>query len=326
MSFWRGKRVLVTGATGLAGSWMVKSLIDNGAAVVALVRDCDPQSELVRSGWMARISAVHGSLENYREVERAICEHETDTVFHLGAQTIVGTALRDPLGTFEANIRGTWNVLETCRVHADLVKRVIVASSDKAYGEGGTLPYVEAMPVLGRFPYDVSKSCADLIAQSYFHTYGLPVVVARCGNLYGGGDLNWSRIVPGTIRSLHCGDRPVVRSDGAYTRDYVFIDDAVRAYLLMAEALDRKEVRGEAFNFGPAQPHAVHEIVDGLRRLMKREDLMPVVLDSARAEIRDQYLSSEKAERLLSWKPRYTLERGLAESVAWYRQFFAAAA
>ena len=326
MNFWRGKRVLVTGATGLVGSWLIKSLAGSGAYVVALVRDCDPQSELFRSGWLQRISVVNGVLENYRDAERAVCGHDVDTVFHLGAQTIVGTAYRNPLATFEANIRGTWNMLEACRVHADLVKRVVVASSDKAYGAAVALPYVEEMPALGRYPYDVSKSCADLIAQCYFHTYGLPVAVARCGNIYGGGDLNWSRIVPGTIRSLHQGARPVLRSDGTFTRDYVFVDDAVEAYRAIGENLDRGEVRGKAFNFGPAQPFRAREIVDTLRRLMHREDLEAVVLDQAHAEIRDQYLCSGKAERLLSWKPRYTLERGLAESVTWYRQYFAAAA
>ncbi|MDQ2900199.1 MAG: GDP-mannose 4,6-dehydratase [Acidobacteriota bacterium] len=325
MSYWRSKRVLVTGATGLVGSWLVKKLLERDAAVVAFIRDCDPQSELVRGGWLNRISVVNGSLENYRDVERAICDHEIDTVFHLGAQTIVGTALRNPLGTFEANIRGTWNVLDACRVHADLVQRVIVASSDKAYGPGVALPYVEEMPALGRFPYDVSKSCADLIAQSYFHTYGLPVAIARCVNVYGGGDLNWSRIVPGTIRSLHWGNRPILRSDGMYTRDFVYVEDAAQAYLAIAEFLHRDDVRGEAFNFGPARPFQVREIVDTLRGLMHREDLEPILLDEARAEIRDQYVSSSKAEKLLNWKPVYTLEDGLSESVEWYRRLFDAA-
>ena len=322
-AFWGSKRVLVTGATGLVGTWLVKNLVESGARTVAYVRDRDPQSELFRSGFESRIAVVNGALESYWDIERALVEHEIDTVFHLGAQTIVGAALRSPLATFEANIRGTYNLLEACRIHAHTVRRVVVASSDKAYGAAAHLPYNETMPPAGRFPYDVSKSCADLIAQSYFHTYELPVVVARCGNIYGGGDLNWSRIVPGTIRSLHRGEAAVIRSDGTYTRDYVYVGDAVRAYIAIAEAMHLPSVAGEAFNFGPARPYRVREIVDALRRMMKREDLEPVVLSTARAEIRDQFLDSAKAERVLGWKPRFTLEQGLEESIAWYGAYFA---
>ncbi|MFZ5816091.1 MAG: GDP-mannose 4,6-dehydratase [Bacillota bacterium] len=321
-AFWQEKRVLVTGATGLVGSWLVKALLERGAYVVGLVRDWDPQSELIRSGEIQRIAVVSGALEDYGAVERAINEHEIDTVFHLGAQTIVGTAYRSPLPTFEANIRGSYHLLEACRVHAKLIKRVIVASSDKAYGESAVLPYTEEMPPLGQHPYDVSKSCTDLLAQTYHHTYGLPVVVARCGNIYGGGDLNWSRIVPGTIRSLYQGQAPVLRSDGTFLRDYVYVKDAVAAYLTMAEALERQGVQGEAFNFGPEQPRSVLEIVNALRRLMGREDLEPVILNQARAEIRDQYLDSQKALRVLGWKPGYSLEEGLKETLAWYLAFF----
>lgn len=320
-NYWLGKRVLVTGATGLVGSWLVKDLNKCGAHVVALVRDMDPQSELVRSGVIQKISIVNGRLENYNDLERAICEHEIDTVFHLGAQTIVGTAYRSPRDTFDANIRGTWNLLDACRVQSGLVRRVVIASSDKAYGTAETLPYTEETPPLGRYPYDCSKSCADLISQSYWHTYALPVVVARCGNIYGGGDLNWSRIVPGSIRSLHLGTAPVIRSDGKFTRDYVYVEDAVNAYMLMAQALDREEVRGQAFNFGPSHPYTVREVVDCIRKLMNREDLQPIVLDKAKAEIRDQYLSSAKAEQMLAWRPKYALHEGLQETIDWYRQF-----
>lgn len=319
---WSDRRVFITGATGLIGSWLVRELVGQGAYVVVLVRDWDPQSELIRSGTIHRTHVVHGRLEDYATLERAINEHEVDTVFHLGAQTIVGTALRSPLPTFEANIRGTYNLLEACRVHAKLVQRIVVASSDKAYGEVATLPYTEDMPPLGRHPYDVSKSCADLLAQAYYQTYGTPVVVARCGNIFGGGDLNWSRIVPGTIRSLHFGQRPVIRSDGRYTRDYLYVMDAVAAYLAMAEAIDGPGVAGEAFNFGPERPQTVLEIVDALRKLMGREDLEPMILDEAKAEIRDQYLCSEKAQRLLGWRPVYDLEMGLRLTVDWYERFF----
>jgi CDP-glucose 4,6-dehydratase len=320
---WSGRRVLVTGATGLVGSWLVAELVRRGAATVCLVRDADPQSELLRSGTIRRTSVVNGELEDYRTVERAIVEHEIETVFHLGAQTIVGSALRSPLNTFESNIRGSYNLLEACRVHSGLVRRVVVASSDKAYGDVETLPYDESMPPLGRHPYDVSKSCTDLLAQTYHHTYGLPVVIARCGNIYGGGDLNWSRIVPGTIRSLHRGERPIIRSDGQFRRDYVYVMDAVEAYLRMAEALEDPAVAGEAFNFGPSQPKTVLEVVSEIARAMDREDLEPVVKNEARAEIRDQFLDSSKAERMLGLRPTASMEAGLCETVAWYRKLFA---
>jgi CDP-glucose 4,6-dehydratase len=244
-------------------------------------------------------------------------------VFHLGAQPIVQTALRNPLPTFEANIRGTYNLLEACRIHRTLVKQVVVASSDKAYGDGPSLPYTEDMPANGRHPYDVSKSCTDLLALSYAHTYGLPVTVARCGNIYGGGDLNWSRIVPGTIRSLASGQRPIIRSNGLFTRDYIFVEDVVDAYLALARRGDEPGVRGEAFNFSPESRVSVLEITDRLRRLMGREDLEPVILDEVKAEIRDQYLDSTKAATRLDWKARFDLETGLGETIGWYRAFLA---
>jgi CDP-glucose 4,6-dehydratase len=320
--FWSGRRTFVTGATGLVGSWLVKALVERQAYVVALVRDWDPQSELVRSGAIHEVHVVNGVLEDYATVERAVNEHEVETVFHLGAQTIVGTALRSPLPTFEANVRGTYNLLEACRVHSDLVKRIVIASSDKAYGDTELLPYTEEMPPLGRHPYDVSKSCADLLARAYHETYSLPVAVTRCGNIYGGGDLNWSRIVPGTIRSLYQGERPIIRSDGRFVRDYLYVQDAVRAYLRTAEELERSAIQGEAFNFAPDHPRSVLEVVETLCRLMGREDLPPVILDQVKAEIRDQYLSSEKAKRLLKWTSSYAFEQGLSETVDWYGRFF----
>src|SRR6266849_3348133 len=321
MSDWESRRVFVTGATGMVGSWLVKRLLDEKALVVALVRDWDPQSELIRSGDINRTTVVSGRLEDFETIERAISEHEIDTVFHLGAQPIVNTALRSPLATFEANIRGTYNLLEACRIHSGLVERVVVASSDKAYGAVDSLPYTEDMPPSGRFPYDLSKSCADLIAQSYAHTYRLPVAVARCGNIYGGGDLNWSRIVPGTIRSLWRGERPEIRSDGHYTRDYIFVRDVVDAYLALAVQCPDSGVRGEAFNFSPQTPVTVLEITRMIQRLMGRPELEPVILDRARAEIRDQYLDSRKANERLGWRPSYSLETGLTETIAWYARF-----
>jgi CDP-glucose 4,6-dehydratase len=315
------RRAFVTGATGLVGSWLCRRLLDDGAQVVALVRDWDPQSELIRSGDIKRCSVVSGCLEDYPTLVRAIAEHETDTVFHLGAQAIVGTAFISPLATFEANIRGTYNLLEACRVHRDLVQRTVVASSDKAYGDSQVLPYTEEMPANGRHPYDVSKSCTDLLAQTYAASYGLNLAVARCGNIYGGGDLNWSRIVPGTIRSVLEGKAPVLRSDGSFIRDYIYVEDVVDAYLALAEGAGREGVRGEAFNFSPQRPLTVLEITRAVLAAMDRPDLEPVILNQARAEIRDQYLDAGKAARVLGWEPRYALEEGLESTVAWYRAF-----
>jgi CDP-glucose 4,6-dehydratase len=322
---WTQRSVFVTGATGIVGSWLVRRLLETGAHVVVLVRDADPQSELLRSGDLARTSVVNGRLEDYATLERAINEQEVDTVFHLGAQPIVTTALRNPLPTFEANVRGTYNLLEACRVHSGLVGRVVVASSDKAYGDGPSLPYTEDMPANGRHPYDVSKSCTDLIAMSYAHTYGLPISVARCGNIYGGGDLNWSRIVPGTIRSLWSGQRPMIRSNGLFTRDYIFVRDVVDAYLTLAERCTDEGVRGEAFNFSPETRVSVLEITQTIQRLMNKTTLDPVILDQARAEIRDQYLDSTKARQRLGWRARYSLEAGLSDTIAWYESFLGGA-
>ena len=320
---WAQRRVYVTGSTGIVGSWLVKRLLQEGAFVVALVRDADPQSELLRSGDLRRVSVVNGCHEDYATQERAINEHEIDTVFHLAAQPIVSTALRNPLPTFEANIRGTWHVLEAARIHSKLVKRVIVASSDKAYGDSLVLPYTEDMPVNGKHPYDVSKSCTDLLAMSYAHTYGLPVVVARCGNIYGGGDLNWSRLIPGTIRSLLLGERPIIRSDGRYLRDYIYVEDVVDAYMALGELAGDAEARGEAFNFSPEKALSVVEVVSHLQRAMSRPDLTPVILDAVTAEIRDQYLDSGKARRMLGWSSRFTIEQGLERTVRWYETFLA---
>lgn len=320
--FWANRRVLVTGATGIVGSWVVKDLVNRSAEVVALVLDANPQTELYRSGFVKQVNVVDGRLEDLSALERAIVGYEIDTVIHLGAQAIVGAAYRSPVGTFETNIQGTWNLLEVCRLHPDLVKRVVIASSDKAYGAQDQLPYTEEMPLLGRQPYEVSKSCADAIAQTYYHSYGLPISIARCGNIFGGGDLNWSRIVPATIRSLYQGQSPLIRSDGKYIRDYIYVKDVSMAYLTLAENLDSAEVRGEGFNFSPDSRVTVLEIVDKIRHLMNCEHLSPTVLNEARGEIRNQYLSSGKASRVLHWKPIYSLDEGLRETIDWYIKFF----
>lgn len=321
--FWAGRRVLVTGATGMVGSWLTKELVELGASTVALIRDPDPQSELYRSGVIRGIGVVSGVLEDFGAVERAINEHEIELVFHLGAQTIVTTAHRSPLPTLEANIRGTYNVLEACRRHAGLVRGVVIASSDKAYGEQEVLPYTEETPLGGRHPYEVSKSCADMISQAYHHTYGLSVAIARCGNIFGGGDLNWSRIVPGTIRSLFRGERPVIRSDGSYVRDYLYVRDAARAYMTLAERLGEPKVDGGGFNFSMESPLTVMQIVEEIQDLLGARDLEPQILSSATGEIRSQHLSSKKAREVLGWKPEHGLRPGLEQTIAWYRGYLA---
>jgi len=319
--FWRERPVLVTGATGLLGSWLTRALLDRGAFVVALIRDWLPENELFRSGDLARVCVVRGDVRDQETIERALGEYEIDTVFHLAAQTIVGIANRNPVSTFESNISGTWRVLEACR-RSPMVRQIVVASSDKAYGSHERLPYSEDAALQGRHPYDVSKSCADLVAQSYAVTYGLPVCVTRCGNLYGGGDLNWNRIVPGTIRSAMRGERPVIRSDGSYIRDYFYVEDGALAYLTLAEQLatDRK-LAGEAFNFSNEIQVTVLELARMIMRLIGREDLELDIRGEASNEITHQYLDAAKARSLLDWRPRYTLEEGLTRTILWYRDF-----
>lgn len=319
-NFWKDRNVFVTGCTGLLGSWLTEDLCDKGANVVGLVRDLVPRSNLRELGCWEKINIVRGEVEDGALLERALNEYEVDTVFHLAAQTIVSIANRSPLSTFEANIKGTWNLLEAAR-RVGTVQRIVVASSDKAYGSHDKLPYSEDAPLQGRHPYDVSKSCADLISRAYFETYDLPVSVTRCGNLFGGGDLNWNRIIPGTIRSVHNGEAPIIRSDGKYIRDYFFVKDAVAGYILQAEKTAEGGVRGEAFNFSDERQINVLELVGLIIRMMGREDLEPRILDQARGEIRHQYLDSAKARQVLGWRPLFTLEEGLAETIDWYRRF-----
>ena len=324
---WRERRVLVTGAGGFIGAHLVRALVDGGAVVHAFLADHDPGSPLALAGDLARVHVVSGRLERFALVKAAILEREVDTVFHLGAQTLVGVARRDPLGTFESNVRGTWHVLEACRMAG--VKRVVVASSDKAYGDAPRLPYTEDTPLAGRFPYDVSKACADLLAQSYAATYDLPVAIARCGNVYGPGDLNWSRIVPGTIRSLLRGEPPVIRSDGSPVRDYLAVEDTVAAYLALAGWLD--DVAGavpeqRSFNFSSGRPLTVLEMTRRVQAAAGREDLEPVVENTARAEIQAQHLDSARARRELGWRPVCDMDAALSRTAAWYRDYLEPAA
>jgi len=324
-SFWRDRSVFVTGGTGLLGSWLVKQLIEAGSNVVCLVRDWVPQSELVRSRCIEQINTVRGDITDRELIERALGEYEIEVVFHLAAQTIVGIANRNPVSTFSTNIEGTWNLLEACR-RSPTVSSIVMASSDKAYGDQEHLPYNETMALQGRHPYDVSKSCADLIAQTYAASYKLPVAITRCGNFYGGGDLNWNRVVPGTIRSVIRGERPVVRSDGHFVRDYFYIEDGAAAYMLLAERLaSDTALRGQAFNFSNESQVSVLELVDTILRKMK-SSLRPEVLNQASNEIRHQYLSAERARTVLNWRPQFTLDSGLDRTLAWYREFLGAPA
>jgi CDP-glucose 4,6-dehydratase len=320
VTFWQDRRTLVTGGTGLLGSWLIKRLCAAGADVVCLVRDWVPQSELVRSRMIDRVKVVRGDIRDQALLERTLGEYEIDTVFHLAAQAIVSIANRNSVSTFETNIGGTWALLESCR-RSPTVKQIITASSDKAYGDQEQLPYDERMPLRGQHPYDVSKSCADLIAHAYTVTYGLPVAVTRCGNFYGGGDLNWNRIVPGTIRSILRGQHPVIRSDGNFIRDYFYVEDGAAAYMLLAEQLAvRPELRGEAFNFSNELQITVLELTKRVLALMG-SDLEPEVRNQATNEIRHQYLSAAKAHRVLGWEPLFTLEQGLELTIRWYREF-----
>lgn len=318
---WKDRNVFITGVTGLLGPWLVKDLLAKNANVYALVRDTVPNSLFFRDGLDKKVTIIRGDLLDYELLERIINEYTIESVFHLGAQAIVGIANRSPLSTFRSNIEGTWNLLEACRL-APWVKRIVVASSDKAYGEQETLPYVEDAPLQGRHPYDVSKSCTDLIAQSYYHTYKLPVCITRCGNFFGPGDMHLNRIVPGTIKAVVEGKRPSIRSNGLFVRDYIYVKDVANAYITLAEQMDRAEVVGQAFNFSTDKPFNVIEIVDEILTVMGAEHLQPIVHNSATNEIPAQHLNSQKARMVLNWQPAYGVGRGLEETVAWYKEYF----
>ena len=317
--FWRDRRVLVTGAPGFLGGWLVPALLAGGADVVTIIRDWVPESQLTASGRVAEVTVVRGDVCDQALLERVLGEYEIATVLHLAAQAVVPIANRNPVSTFETNIAGTWRLLEACR-RSPTVRQIVLASSDKAYGDSDELPYVETMPLEAEHPYDVSKACADLIARAYARTWALPVVTTRCGNFFGGGDLNWSRVVPGTIRSVLRGERPVIRSDGSPVRDYIYVEDAVSAYLLLAEQLAAEPtLAGEAFNFSTETPLAVRALVDRILELMGSK-LVPVVLNEARNEILSQHLDASKARKRLGWRPLYGLDEGLRRTSSWYRE------
>jgi CDP-glucose 4,6-dehydratase len=311
-AFWQDRPTLVTGATGLVGSWLVKRLMEAGADVICLVRDWVPQSELVRTDLIEKVKVVRGDIRDRDALERILGEFEVNTVFHLAAQTIVTIANRNPISTFETNIAGTWNLMEACR-RSPAVKQIVVASSDKAYGDQETLPYSEDTPLQG---------AADLIAATYAKSYNLPVTITRCGNFYGGGDLNWNRIIPGTIRSILRGQPPIIRSDGEYIRDYFYVEDGAAAYMLLAQKLAAQpELVGGAFNFSNEIQVSVREIVEKIIKLMN-SSLQPEILNEASNEIRHQYLSAAKARQLLNWEPIFNLDQGLALTIDWYKDFF----
>ena len=317
-NFWTDRNVFLTGCTGLLGSWLTEALVCAGANVVGLIRDGVPRSRLVRSHIIERINVVSGEVEDYLLLERVLNEYQVQTVFHLAAQTIVGIANQSPLSTFETNIRGSWHLLEACR-RTSWTKEIVVASSDKAYGEHERLPYVEETPLMGRHPYDVSKTCADLLAQAYFKTYHLPVCITRFGNLFGGGDLNFDRLIPGTIRSVVRGQRPTIRSDGLFTRDYIYVEDAAIGYMCLAESMARDPaLQGHAFNFSYESPLTALEVVDKILAQMGHSDLRPDILGTARNEIPHQYLSAHKTGEKLGWRPTFNFDEGLRRTISWY--------
>lgn len=321
---WQGRSVLVTGCTGLLGGWLTQALVEAGAAVVGLIRDWVPQSRIVNEGLIEKIRSVRGTVDDLALLERVLNEYEVETVFHLAAQTIVRIANRNPVSTFESNVRGTWTVLEAVR-RTPTVRRLVVASSDKAYGEQKELPYTEETPLQGRHPYDVSKSCADLLTQAYVATYDLPACVTRMGNLFGGGDLNLNRLIPGTIWSVLRGERPIIRSDGLYSRDYIYVEDAAEASLRLAEQMEvDSSVMGEAFNFSYERPMKAVEVVERIVTVMGQPGLTPEIRCEVQNEIPHQYLSAAKARARLAWRPRFDFDEGLQRTIVWYRKAFEA--
>lgn len=318
-----GRRVLVTGCAGFLGPWVCELLLEKGAQVVGLDREYKDASRIYEvQRRYSSLKLVNIDIEHYDALFKTIKDEGIEVIFHLAAQAIVGVANENPLPTFASNIMGTWNLMESVRLllnQGAKIEALVVASSDKAYGDQEVLPYLEDAPMQGRFPYDVSKSCADLITRSYFHSYCLPVAVTRCGNLYGGGDLNFSRIVPGTIKAVLAGEAPLIRSDGSPVRDYIFVKDAARANIAIAERLlDDKSIAGMAFNISNDAPVSVLQIVESILKTLKREDLKPVVLNQASREIQAPYLGSARMREILGWAPQYSLAQGLTEAAAWY--------
>jgi CDP-glucose 4,6-dehydratase len=315
------RRILITGGSGFVGTWLAEHFVSEGAFVVSLSAGAEPESRFVKDGVHEKVAHVVGSVADFAELDELIGEHDIDTVLHLAAVSVEGAAFASPLTAFDVNIRGTYNILEVCRVHADRVRAVVIASSDKAYGDSPSLPYTEDLPLQGRHPYDVSKSCADMLARTYAHCYDLPVVVGRFGNIFGAGDVNWSRLIPGTIRRLLEGGHPVIRvpKEGEFKRDFIYIKDVVRAYTALLNGLEDPRIRGHAFNFAMSGSWTVREVVETIQPLLHREHVKPVVVPQQHGEILHQYVSIEKARRVLGWSPEHTLADGLRELIPWYR-------
>jgi len=318
-SFWENRNALVTGATGFVGAQVARMLVEHGASVVCLQRDAVRVDCLDLFNLRRRVTIVNGSVEDLNLMARIINEYEIEAVFHLAAQAIVGAANRSPYSTFEANIRGTYSLLEACRI-SPTVNRIVVASSDKAYGSNDRLPYLEDYPLLGLYPYDASKACADILARSFAHTYKSPVAVSRFANIYGPGDLNLSRIIPGTIVSALRDQPPIIRSDGTPIREFVYVDDVARGYLMLAEKID--QVRGEAFNFGSGERVQMLDLVKRIIRLSGK-NLEPRVMLQRKIEheIDAQFLSAEKAGKMLGWRAETSLDEGLRQTIEWYREY-----
>jgi len=319
LKFWKGRRVLITGYAGFLGSWLTKQLLELDADVVGLDIRRKEASPILKDA-ILDLKCIKADVADLKMVRKIINKHKPEIIFHLAAQAIVGEAVNLPVRTFKSNIEGTWNILEACRGNK-FVEAIVVASSDKAYGSHKTLPYRENMPLQGNFPYDVSKSCADLLAYTYFKTYNLPVCVTRCGNIFGPGDLHFSRIVPDTIRSFIKDRRFIIRSDGLFTRDYIYVEDVSRGYILLAEKMRKKKLYGESFNFSNEKPLNVIKLFEKIVNVAGDYNLKPKILNRAKYEIRHQYLCAQKARKILGWKPAYNLETGLKISIDWYRNF-----
>lgn len=319
-NFWQDRRIFITGASGLVGGWLIHKLLENQADVVILLRDWIPGSNLITSKLLEKVKIVRGDLSNPKSLERILAEYETQSVIHLAAQTIVPIANNNPLSTFESNIAGTWNLLEACR-SIKTIQSIVVASSDKAYGDPLILPYTEDMPLNAIYPYDVSKACSDMISVSYAKTFNMPISITRCGNFFGGGDLNWNRIIPGTIRSIIRGQAPIIRSDGTLIRDYIYVEDAVSAYIALSKALSLDvNLKGEAFNFSNETQINVLDLTNIIINILG-SNLKPIVQGNNHGEIKAQYLDSTKARNILNWRPKYGLEEGLEKTVLWYKNY-----
>lgn len=318
---WRHKNVFITGAAGLLGPWLIKDLLEKEANIYVLIRDFVPDSLFCTENLHEHVTVITGDLLDLPLLQRVLNEFDIHTIFHLGAQAIVKTANRSPISTFKSNIEGTWNLLEAARL-SPWVQSIVVASSDKAYGAQEKLPYTEDAPLIGRHPYDVSKSCTDLIAQAYFHTYKLPVCVTRCGNFFGGGDLHFNRIIPDTIKSIIHNANPIIRSNGLFIRDYIYVKDVCNAYVTLAAQMADPSIHGECFNFSTDTPYNVIEIVDLMLELMNATHLKPIIQNQASNEIPAQHLSSKKAHEMLNWNAAYGVKEGLKETIEWYKTFF----